>query len=677
MRRVMAGVVGWMLVGAMSGGQPYIPPPGKDAAPGASPAPEALPEPSAPVAEAQPGAPESDVRLEDIPAPVKLGVRTEIVRLKLPAMSTLVIVPSADAYLDALSRWTLEARFPVLIDDGTDGARENIVRFARAFEAQQVLLYEGEGGAHAASIEALQARVEAVAARAWSAENAEGLSAQWKRLEFTPPGVVVASGADTAWTGGAALAAFRGQPIVWVGAMGDPLGSGMSKELFDALAKEIEAGLERTGYAWRGVGDDIEAITLCLSGPDKVMIGATMLALTDVLGRADVTETGSSSRWAYASMAPGSAAEAAYRAMSSLFLQPTRAFLFNGYAGFGEGGFEAYAIGPASELLRKAGLEVVEEEAPRDPLGDWRRRVLPPLDAGLVHVNSAGFARMFRLGQVEVSAAEIPSLKRPALVHFIHSFSAQNIGDELSIARRWLDGGAFAYVGSVDEPYLTAFHTPERFVARMLARAPISAAARVEAARPWKINVYGDALFTWGPPAPRFEGAPELTGAVDAAARMRESLSGRDFATAFRMLSVLQRDADVVRVFGALLRDDAGALTPDAARAAFWSAVRARADDMAMEAARRMSQEHFGSALAADALWQVGRERLMSGDGAALEAMRGRIRAHHGVEDATLVARGIRAAEGAEAARAYLQRVMDATADAALRAQLQERLRYF
>lgn len=672
MGRVMLAAVVGMCAGWAACGQPYIPPPGADAP---ASAPSATPEEGERGASGSEGA--QPVRMEDVPSQVKLGARAEIVRMKTPAVGTLVIVESTDAYLDALSGWSLEARYPVLIDDGTDGARENIVRFARAFGAERVALYEGKGEMHAQAIEVLQERVERVVAGAWSAGSVGELKEKWKSLEFVPAGVVVASGADTAWTGGAALAAFRGQPIVWVGAIGDPLGSGMSKERYDGLAKEIEEGVEKTGYSWRGVGDDIEAVTLCLSGPDKVMIGATTLAVTDVVGRLDVTEGGSSGRWAYASMAPGSAAEAAYRAMSSLFTQPRKAFLFNGYAGFGEGGFEAYSTGAGGALFAKAGFEVVEEDSARDPLGAWRRRAMSPLDAGLVHVNSAGFARMFRLGQVEASAVEVPVLKRPAVVHFIHSFSAQNIGDEHSIARKWLDGGAFVYVGSVDEPYLTAFHTPERFAARMLARAPVCAAARVEMAKPWKVNVYGDALFTLGPEAERVERAIGLEGLVDAEARMKHALGERDFERAFRLLSVLQRDGDVVRLFGAVVRDDATSLTAGAAQAAFWAAVRARADEAALEAASRMTLEQTRAASTGDALWQVGRDRLLSGDMVAVRALRGRLREHNVVEDATLVARGIRAVEGGDAARAYLESVMTATPDAGARAQLQERLRLF
>ncbi len=673
-RAIWATGLVWM-AGSLACGQPYIPPPQEGAAPAAGPGQEGDRARGAAPAASVEGAPA--LRMEDIPAQVRLGMRAEIVRLKTPVIPTLVIASSPDAYLDALSGWSLDGRYPVLIDDGTDGARENIVRFARAFEARRVVLYGGKGEMHAQSIEALQERVERVAASAWSAGTVEELKEKWKSLEFTPAGIVVASGADMAWTGAAALAAFRGEPIVWVGAIPDPLGSGMSEQRYDGLAREIEGGAERTGYSWDGVGDAIEAITLCLSGPDKVSVGSTTLALTDVLGRSDVTETGSSSRWAYASMAPGSAAEAAYRAMSSLFTQPRKAFLFDGYVGFGEGGFEAYRVGAAGEMLRGAGFEVTEADSGRDPLGEWRRRVLPPLDAGFVHVNSAGFVRMFRLGTVEASAVEIPALRRPALVHFVHSFSAQNVGDEMSIARRWLDGGAFVYVGSVDEPYLTAFHTPERFAARMLARAPVSAAARVEMSKPWKINVYGDALFTFGPPAERVDRELSLEGVVDAESRMKAALGERDFETAFRLLSALSRDGDVVKLFGAALRDDAGSLTAGAAQAAFWAAARARADGAALEAASRMTQEQTRSASVGDALWQVGRERLVSGDGLAVRVLRGRLREHHVVDDATLVARGIRGLEGGEAAREYLRTVMSATSDAAARAQLQERMRLF
>jgi len=45
-------------------------------------------------------------------------------------------------------------------------------------------------------------------------------------------------------------------------------------------------------------------------------------------------------------------------------------------------------------------------------------------------------------------------------VHFIHSWSAVTPDDRNTVGGRWLSNGVYAYVGSVDEPYVQAFVTP-------------------------------------------------------------------------------------------------------------------------------------------------------------------------------------------------------------------------
>ena len=79
---------------------------------------------------------------------------------------TVVIVPGGDSYIEAIAQWTPQARFPVLIDDGSARAREDIARFVRAFKPPQVVRWERAGEAAATTRERIEGAVRAV----WSAQ---------------------------------------------------------------------------------------------------------------------------------------------------------------------------------------------------------------------------------------------------------------------------------------------------------------------------------------------------------------------------------------------------------------------------------------------------------------------------------------------------------------------------
>src|SRR5690606_25827336 len=58
------------------------------------------------------------IRLEDLIPQVRLGARVALVAQQLGVIDVLVIVPDAASYGAAVQRWSLGARFPILIDDG-------------------------------------------------------------------------------------------------------------------------------------------------------------------------------------------------------------------------------------------------------------------------------------------------------------------------------------------------------------------------------------------------------------------------------------------------------------------------------------------------------------------------------------------------------------------------------
>lgn len=85
----------------------------------------------------------------------------------------------------------------------------------------------------------------------------------------------------------------------------------------------------------------------------------------------------------------------------------------------------------------------------------------------------------------------------------IHSWSAAAPDDTNTVAGRWLENGAYAYVGSVNEPFLSAFIPPKLMVDRLKRGAPFLIAARQLESPPWKVATIGDPLMSITTPRPR------------------------------------------------------------------------------------------------------------------------------------------------------------------------------
>lgn len=620
------------------------------------------------------------IDLTKYPPPVVLGLRVESVRRRIPVADRVVIVPSREAFVDALSRWSVDARFPILLDDGTPEARENIARFVRAFKPSRVLRWEGENTVWAQSVETQRQLMSDAVAKAWGAESLEALPSRWGELRFIPPGVVVLSESDPLCMAGLALAAGRGQIPLWftrndADAIPTGFGGEMTESQAASLRATLERELDRLGLPWNAQGDVIEAITIALELPGRISSAAgqrertnPIIALSDYLGR-----DSNGQRYAWAGLLVGDEQQAVVNAMSSLFLRPESAWLFNGYKP--DGAFNAYEITPARQLLADAGIEPTLDEAPFSGTQHWRRRAMRGVDAGLVHVNSSGLRRNFTLNPGVATAADVPMLNEPAIVHFVHSFSAENVADKRSIARRFLDNGAYVYVGSVDEPFLQAFQTPTQFLQRMLSLAPIAAAARHDASPVWKINIYGDPLTTLGqPPERKDDAGPELPDATDLDAQMREALRDRDFATAATNLLLLGRDADLVRLYNAARANDDTTIPPEFAEAAFSALFRVGDREAMLHAARIIPGRSIRNSPIQDMLWQAFEPALdMSAPSAEIaSALRDNLRQWNLLEDTEVAARATASAEGKDLARAFVERVISDVKNDRLKARLTE-----
>jgi hypothetical protein len=581
--------------------------------------------------------------------PARVGARAERLRLTLPVDPVVVVVPDGDAYIDAIARWSVEHRYPVLIDDGTSGARDNIARFIRAFGPERVLLWPGARD-HEGSV---RQRMEAALHRAWGAGTFQELRGVWTEMKAQPPGVVVACEGDPAWPAALALAAGRGQPIFWADGRLGGVGGVSKLGAYQRFEKQVRDQFNGFGYTWAQVGDDIDAITICMNMPTRVRSDENpdgVLALTDMIGRFEDGRL-----YAWSGIIFGTEAESAYRAMGALFLQPEKCWLFNGYGS--EAPYDGYSVYPAEDVLRKVGRSVQAFNPPRNSVDDWRAATRMPIDAGYVHVNSSGHRGWFDLNPGRAYTSDIPFLEVPALVTFIHSFSAQNPDDRESIARRWLENGAYAFTGAVDEPYLPAFTPPAYLAPGLYTPVPLAVMVRPNSGKPWKVNTIGDPLITFGPIARRTDHIPTLPGSVELETSAKAALSERDYLVGVSGFVMLGRTKDAAQLGKAIMAQDPDALTPELAGVLLPVFYRTGRPDLLTTCYLTMSEEARKDTVIIDMLWKaLGAELSTTRAEGILDAMSANVRDSTFIEDITAIANAIRRLRGDAAALAFLTR---------------------
>ncbi len=552
-----------------------------------------------------------------LPAQVKLGLRAEAARRAVGVTPVLVLVPDERSFVAALALWSGPAtpdaqrprpeRFPILIDDGSWRSRERVARFARAFAPEAIVRFSAPAdfdwpeprAAREATMVRAVAGAWGVRAEGKTGADALGeLGAGWRAAGFAPVGLSVMHADDAAWVGALALAAGRGLvPVLLSDAERPPSGEApMSMERLLALDKAVRAAARASGFIFDGAGDDLDAVVLGLSCSTRVTVGPgelapkgpgpfamvkpEPLALTDLIGR-DLPGA-VDRRWAWSGQLVGSSAQGAYNAMSALFLTTSSVAGFDGYED--KGGFAAYAMAPALAAFRDAGLRTRLLSERGRTTAAWRAMVSRGLDSGLVLLTTSGMASFFELqgggggGGGKLLPGDVPLLARPAAAHVVHSFSAQNPWNRWTIGGRWIDRGAYVYVGSVHEPFLSAFVPTGALAQRLLAGAPIGASARVDGMPPWRVAVLGDPLVTIGRAgagagagaggvgggggeiARVAEGVGPLVGRLAGGLvlddELRERLGRKDFDGALRTLQTQGRDRDVARLALAVLGEE-------------------------------------------------------------------------------------------------------------------------
>lgn len=425
----------------------------------------------------------------------------------------------------------------------------------------------------------------------------DALKSRWKSLGHDPVGVVATWPTDPSWTAGLALAIGRGQPIIWLEPREGGVGGLLSVSDADTINQQVYRGITDTGFTRDAGFEGIQCMTLCLNMPVKVLLPEGdkrgLLALTDWVGRFASKGKAGAERWGIAGQVFGTASESAYIAMCSLFLPfPERPWLFDGYNSVKP--WSGFDMTLSARYFEQAKIDVLLDDANDGKgLDDLRRRASGTrsssgqgasggaggteaglgMDVGLVCFNTSGNADFFELKPGIAKPVDIPMMRRPCAVHFVHSWSANNPASRSTVAGMWLERGAYAYIGSVHEPFLAAFVPSPIFVRRLLADFPWGYVGRIDSGEPWKIAVIGDPLLTKGAdPAKTSTTTLDLAGTRSLSDALPTLLRAKDYAKALRTLGMLGRDKDAARLLALLLRDHAAQVTPEVAISGIGSA---------------------------------------------------------------------------------------------------------
>ena len=427
----------------------------------------------------------------------------------------VVLVPDVAGFFAVIATWDEGQWFPILIDDA-----ELAPKFLRAFRPAAVIRYPGnpkpldEAG--------LWSAAEVAVAAAWGTGDAPDraasrASAPPSGLGATPPGIVFSTPTSPSLAGAVALAAGRFQPLVrW-----EPTamkGARLDEDAARVLAMDLETRVAGVTAKYASLGDDCDFLTLAAPYPQTYASKGPGLrkgtgAFDDLLAR----DRESGRRWAYAGRLTGDAPTSVYRAMCALFLQPSAALLFDTYDA-NDRDFQPFSMRKASASLPR-GWKATLVDGARADLSGWYQAIDPWNRYEFVYMNTSGGPTMFNLAAGEVgTSGDLPETV-PSVVLMNHSFSASDVDDPTTLAGAWLSAGAYMFFGSLYEPYIQSFRTPDLVASLLADGLPIAAAVRMVPEEnpvfggPWRLHLIGDPLFrvqSRGVAAPRL---PDFTPA--------------------------------------------------------------------------------------------------------------------------------------------------------------------
>ncbi len=645
------------------------------------------------------------------PWPVLLGLRVAQTEVALPVARQVTLVPDAATWLDEMSRWTREARWPVLFEDDRFAPL-----FIRAFQPERVIRRASVGPMPGPKAER-ESLAHAVVARAWNGDPAMGSLAALQQSKLVPPGVAIGSMDDPAWPAAVALAAGRGLPLLFVdGDFGSP-NETLEAHDFTRLDQAIAEAIATTGLPFRALGDAIDAVALCREVGAKVrpnLPATTRIPWPESSGvsHADPLSTidllcrdPQGARYAVAGWIVGSSERSAYMAMCSLFLERESWWFLSGYASGAP--WSTYAPDEAAKLLGAGGFKTKVTSGPQMSLANWRKMLMGGFDADVLVMNSSGDPGWFSLhGNDRGEIHDVPFLSRPAALHLIHSWSLTRPADLYTVGGRLLDRGVYAYYGSVQEPFLGAFLTPLALAQRVGGLGPFLISSRMlegELDKPWRLTAIGDPLMLCIVPSKRTvpkAALPELNGedlrasVRDRLARAKDATDANakraDFAAAMRALRILGADDIAVGLWDLAKPAWAPGSAPSAIDsgfsadalpalfrerkfdefvAAFRIAFPAGSDGRAAAPVGRQAEDAW------DMLWHLAGPRVMSLDAPRLTFLQRHLRGQDTSVDLAMLLPAIDKAKGRAESDRIVTEEIERTANEGVKAKLSKLLR--
>ncbi len=392
----------------------------------------------------------------------------------------VVLVPDERSLFEAIQLWEKDAIFPVLIDDAWFAPM-----FIASYQPKRVVRWRSKD----------RGAVTPKQIAHWGLRH--------KTTVDNPPGMVIIEPDSPQRIAGVALAAAYGQPIALVDSPA-PLKSPLTAQQAKLMCSQVLFHLTQNNV---GGFDYWIALTLAGDYPYRYKVPAKqgyLSALDDLLGHHE-----GELRYGVCGRLTGDTTMANYQAMASLFLTPRRALMFDGYATRGAN-FRPWALRTPAQLLRpRFDITLVNDSnTTPDRFAELTRG---PRRYDMIWLNTSGMVDHF-----DLSGRAFPEhlpIGHAAAVHMIHSYSLQSPWDVNTVGGRLLHGGAYWHLGSMHEPYLTAFVTPTAAAARAKRGTPVAFAVRqpphLPDSKPWKLMVVGDPLWSWrDKPAERVAGTP-------------------------------------------------------------------------------------------------------------------------------------------------------------------------
>jgi len=631
----------------------------------------------------------------ELPWAVRLGLRSQQVTNAFPVIDRVVLVPDAATYIDEIAKWSPQGRWPVLMEDDRLTAM-----FVRRFKPAQLIRRESAGPAVALPADKLarQELLESIVVRTFGGDPArQTIRNAFDQQHYVPPGVVISSVDDPAWTAAMALAAGHGQPLLWL----DDSFGGPNDELDDQPAQQlihaIEALIAQQKYSFDALGDDIDAITICRSIANRASIklppmaqppvpaphNQGPLALSDLIGRHHDGTRFACTGWIF-----GSEVRCAYMAMCSLFLPREQVWLCNAYPTTSD--WAAYSTEEAAATLAKSGFQARQSVQKDANESAWQLMLLGGVSADVIVMNTKGNADFFDLYTGRGTPLDVPILNTPAALHLIHSWSMKSPLDLETVGAQWLDQGVYAAVGSCWEPLLQAFVPPSMLAKRWVNLVPFLVSARWWEGepgifQPWRVITIGDPLMLCGPPAapgvkPRIAKTANYGTDLDEQVKTlirgaQGDKSGSDYVAAIKILNMRAKDDVAIGLWRVADQNGRGSV---AARPTLAPLFRSHDVDGFLHAWDQLADP---DAAAKDMLWDLLLTRLNPTSGLAdrqiLQRLESAIRQPMPQIDVQRLASHLEAAFGRGHIHDLIQRQISATTSSSAKQALAELLRKY